>query len=114
MAPDSSFESRIKAKCLEYPGAWEDHPWDHDVYKVGKKIFCFAGGSVTVKATPDEQSALIQLPNIEVAAYIGRHGWVTVTPKCEVEFELLIELLDRSYRAVAPKAMVKELDTRRP
>ena len=91
---------------MSYPGAWEDNPWDHVAWKVGKKIFVIADNEslrVTVKATPDEQTALIMHPQIETAAYIGRHGWVTVTVDSEETLELTLELIEKSYGYVAPK-----------
>jgi len=75
--------ARIKEHCLTKPGAYEDHPWGETVFKIASKgkIFCFCGVEspvITVKSTIEKQAALIQHPNIEKAAYVGRYGWVTV------------------------------------
>lgn len=99
---------RIRQHCLDKPDAFEDHPWGDTVFKVGTKgkIFCFLGSEtpvITVKATVEEQSALIQHPNIEVAAYVGRYGWVTVHLRDADTAELAFDLIDRSYEAIAPK-----------
>jgi hypothetical protein len=42
---------------------------------------------------------------------MGKHGWVTahITPK-NFSFDLLKAWIDESFRAVAPKKLVKELD----
>jgi predicted DNA-binding protein (MmcQ/YjbR family) len=97
--------ARLKAHCLSYDGAWEDHPWDHTVFKVGKKMFASVGDCVTVKSTLEKQSALIMLPNVEVAAYVGRYGWVTITIETDEDVELAEELIRESYESVRPKKM---------
>jgi predicted DNA-binding protein (MmcQ/YjbR family) len=104
---------RIQEHCLAKPEAYEDHPWGDTVYKVGPKgkIFCFSGHDnpvISVKATVEEQSALIQHPNIEVAAYVGRYGWVTVYLRDADTLELAMDLIDRSYEAIAPKKKAKK------
>ena len=46
MAKSASRRSLLKPllkHALAMPGAWEDHPWDHTVAKVGKKVFVFLG-----------------------------------------------------------------------
>lgn len=105
--------ARIKDYCLDKPDAFEDHPWGDTVFKVGTKgkIFCFCGSEaprVTVKSTLDEQAALVQHPNIEVAAYVGRYGWVTVDIKDQDTLDLALDLIDKSYDAIAPKKRGKK------
>jgi predicted DNA-binding protein (MmcQ/YjbR family) len=99
----ATFEE-IQAHCLAKPGAVEDYPWGDTVWKVKGKIFA-AGGSerLTVRATLEEQSALIQLPHISLAAYVGRYGWVTVELADEAAVEHAKELIDRSYELVAKR-----------
>jgi len=104
--PDSAFARAVQQHCLSFPGAWEDYPWGDIVWKVGTKIFCFLGGSgnlagVTVKATQDDADALCQMPHIQRARYIGRHGWVSVTVADEAALGQALDLIDESYRLVA-------------
>jgi predicted DNA-binding protein (MmcQ/YjbR family)/GNAT superfamily N-acetyltransferase len=98
--------ARIRKHCLAKEGAIEEYPWDDVVWKVRGKIF--AGSSdgsnqVTVKSTPEEQSHLIEHPAVEVAKYVGRFGWVTVTITNKKTLDLGLELVDESYRSLAPK-----------
>ncbi len=34
---------RRRVFALSLPGAWEDHPWQENVAKVGQKVFVFFG-----------------------------------------------------------------------
>jgi predicted DNA-binding protein (MmcQ/YjbR family) len=106
MASLEELSERIRSHSLAKPGAFEDHPWGDTVWKVAPKgkIFCFGGGTrVTVRATLDEQSALIQLPGIVPAPYLARHGWVSVDLEEPQNHELVFDLIDRSYELVTAK-----------
>jgi len=99
---------RLRDYCMALPEVWEDNPWDHVVWKVGKKLFVIADNAslrVTVKA-------LIMHPQIEVASHIGRHGWVTVVVDSEETYDLLVELVERSYNYVAPKRLRTTAESR--
>jgi predicted DNA-binding protein (MmcQ/YjbR family) len=110
---------RILEFALGFPGAYEDHPWEEDVVKVGKKIFVFLGiedssnPGMTVKLDESHEQALA-VRGAEPTGYgLGRAGWVDVpfrdtTPPLEV----LKDWVEESYRRVAPKQLVAELDTR--
>ena len=96
--------ARIRKHCLAKDGAAEEYPWGDVVWKVRKKIF--AGSSdgsnrVTVKATLEEQARLIEHPEIEVAKYVGRFGWVSITIKSKKTLQLALELIDASYESIA-------------
>lgn len=92
---------RLRAFCLRLDGAWEDHPWDHTVFKVKTKIFAFvAESAVTVKSTLEKQAALILHPHIDVAAYVGRYGWVTLDLAGDGMLDLAEDLILESYESV--------------
>jgi predicted DNA-binding protein (MmcQ/YjbR family) len=112
---------RLLRYALQYPEAWQDEPWEGDVVvKVGKKIFAFFGpdgrddGSLGLCVKlPDSRDEALAHPHTEPAGYgLGRHGWVNlVVPRGEsLPVDLLEEWIDESYRAVAPKKLVKQLD----
>ena len=109
---------RLLEFALGLPGAWEDHPWGERVAKVGKKVFLFGGTdegpwwpSVTVKLPISHPLALAQ-PGVQAAGYgLGRAGWVTVRlSESDLPYEALAHWVDESYRAVAPKRLVAELE----
>jgi predicted DNA-binding protein (MmcQ/YjbR family) len=110
---------RILAFALGFPNASEDHPWDEEVAKVNNKVFVFLGledgpdPAMTVKLRESHEQAL-SVPGAEPAGYgLGRAGWVTVffrdtTPPLGV----LKDWVEESYRLVAPKRLVAELELR--
>jgi predicted DNA-binding protein (MmcQ/YjbR family) len=107
---------RIVAFALGLPGAFEDHPWGETVAKVGRgKVFVFFGeeGSrrLTVKLDESHGHALA-LEEAEPTGYgLGRSGWVTL-PLAAASFDVLCDFVEESYRLVAPKGLVAELDGR--
>ncbi len=65
-----------------------------------------------VKLPQSGEFALMH-PFVKPSGYnLGKHGWVTVTPPPDGEqpVELLKEWIEESYRAVAPKRLVAQLD----
>ncbi len=91
------------------PDAVEDHPWDEVVFKVNGKVFVFLGRpetpgvGLTVKAPPDELEAMLELPFVRRAKYVGRFGWISLTIENDEALELALELIDDSYELIAPK-----------
>jgi predicted DNA-binding protein (MmcQ/YjbR family) len=102
--------------ALSYPGAWRDVPWEGDVVaKVGKKIFVFFGPTTISVKLPESGDQARSLPGAEPTSYgLGRHGWVTVpiAGKGAPAMGVLEDWVEESYRTVAPKKQVAELDAR--
>ncbi len=112
---------RLLEYALEFPGAYEDHPWGEDVAKVNNKIFVFLGIddsrdlAMTVKLRDSHDQALSVRGAAPSGYGLGRAGWVTV-PLADTSppLDVLKDWVDESYRVVAPKRRVAELDQRRP
>ena len=108
---------KLREFALSFPGAYEAHPWGEDVAKVHAKIFVFLGppGSrrITVKLDESHGHALA-IEGAERTGYgLGKAGWVTVPLRAPgVSIELLRDWIEESYRIVAPKRIVAELDSR--
>ncbi|HYI41506.1 MAG TPA: MmcQ/YjbR family DNA-binding protein [Allosphingosinicella sp.] len=110
----------LRAFGLTYPGAHSKAPWpEHDDLAVNDKTFAYlpvAGQpfSLSVKL-PYTGEVALDLPYAEPTGYgLGKSGWVSFTPP-EGEMPSLKQLedwIDESYRAQAPKRLVKELDSR--
>jgi len=107
--------AKLKDFALALPGAVEDHPWGEDVAKVGGKVFVFLGGSrsrtITVKLVESHAHAL-SIEGAEPTGYgLGKSGWVTVPLRAPaVSLPLLRDWVEESYRIVAPRRLVAELD----
>jgi predicted DNA-binding protein (MmcQ/YjbR family) len=111
---------QLLEQALSYPEAWEDHPWGESVVKVRKKVFVFLGvpedGHLGCSLKLPESGPFILAEDFaEPTGYgLGKSGWVSLTfavDDPDVPLDLLFELIDESYRAVAPKTLVKQLDT---
>jgi predicted DNA-binding protein (MmcQ/YjbR family) len=108
---------RLARKAAAYPGAVADSPWGDDVYKVRGKIFIFLGATrdglqLSVKLPASSDAALL-LPFTEPTGYgLGKAGWVSASFASgeTIPEGLLLEWLDESYRAIAPKKLVSLLD----
>ena len=116
--PLQSAESALRETALMYPQATEDFPWGHRAFKVkGKMFLVLSYGkdifNVTLKL-PDSGKQALQLPFAQSTGYgLGKSGWVTASfgQKDKVPLELLEEWIDESYRAIAPKKLVRSLAT---
>ena len=118
----ASAVEELRERSFRYPGAYEDHPWGESVAKVDKKVFAFFGMAdehgrhtgFTVKL-PDSSEAALMLPFVERTGYgLGDSGWVTVRPPEDWPLEPMLEWLDESYRAVARKSRIAELEADGP
>ena len=107
---------KLRKFALDYPESWEDFPWEHSAFKVRKKVFLFMtcdekGLNLSLKL-PQSGIDVLQLPFTEPTGYgLGRSGWVSAHfgPGDKPPVALLKEWVDESYRAVAPKTLVKKL-----
>jgi predicted DNA-binding protein (MmcQ/YjbR family) len=104
----------LRGLALRYPEAHEEFPWGERVVKVRKKVFVFLGRSeagltLGVKL-PESGVAALALPFAEPTGYgLGKSGWVTMTfgERDRPPVELLGKFIDESYRAVAPKKLLR-------
>ncbi|AVH55255.1 MULTISPECIES: MmcQ/YjbR family DNA-binding protein [Streptomyces] len=114
---------RVREFALGLPGATEEFPWGDTVAKVNKKVFVFLGtddGSypmgVTLKLKDEAAHAhALTSPGAEPAGYgLGRSGWVRIPleERGAPAAELLCDWVEESYRTIAPKKLVAELDER--
>ncbi|MFN8548690.1 MAG: MmcQ/YjbR family DNA-binding protein [Candidatus Eisenbacteria bacterium] len=104
--------------ALTFPGAVLEHPWGENVVKVKGKIFVFLGMNTTdgsfglsVKL-PGSAHIALELPFTKPTGYgLGKAGWVSArfSASDEVPVPLLMAWIEESYRAVAPKTLVKQL-----
>jgi predicted DNA-binding protein (MmcQ/YjbR family) len=112
--------TQLRTFALSFPRATEDFPWGERVAKVTGKIFVFLGHDertgppfMTVKLAESHGHALA-LEGAGPTGYgLGRAGWVNVPLHAEgVTLDLLRDWIEESYRIVAPRRLVAELDRR--
>jgi predicted DNA-binding protein (MmcQ/YjbR family) len=110
----------LRAYGMTYPGAHSKAPWPgHDDLAVKDKTFAYlpvAGDpfSLSVKL-PYTGEVALDLPFAAPTGYgLGKSGWVSFNPSEDAipPMEQLKEWIDESYRAQAPKKLVRELDER--
>jgi predicted DNA-binding protein (MmcQ/YjbR family) len=113
-----ALELELRDYAMTFPESTEDHPWGHRAIKVKGKSFLFLGGekdtkelSLSVKL-PNSRDLAADLPFAEPTGYgLGKSGWVTArfAKVGEVPVDMLKAWIDESYRAIAPKKLVKGL-----
>lgn len=100
---------QLRNYCLSFPGATEDIKWGADLcFCVGQKMFCVTGadsmaGGLSLKCTPEKFDELIELENINPAAYVGRYKWVRIHELGSVTPAELKTLIEKSYQLVLEK-----------
>jgi predicted DNA-binding protein (MmcQ/YjbR family) len=115
------FELALREAGMSYPEVTEDFPWGHRTLKVKGKAFVFLaltgeGLSMSVKL-PQSNGAALMLPFAQPTGYgLGKSGWVSASfgARDTPPLEMLRQWLDESYRAVAPKKLVAQLDGAAP
>ena len=114
----TSIELELRDFAMTYPETTEDHPWGHRAIKVKGKTFVFLGGDKEVKELslsvklPNSRDMAVDLPFASPTAYgLGKSGWVSArfSKIADVPVDMLKAWIDESYRAIAPKKLVKGL-----
>jgi predicted DNA-binding protein (MmcQ/YjbR family) len=110
----------LRAFALAYPGAHEEFPWGERVIKVKGKVFVFLGRDggglgLSVKL-PTSRLMALGLPFTAPTGYgLGKAGWVSAQfgPRDKPPMAVLKAWIDESYRAIAPRKLVAQLETAR-
>ncbi|HEY4243129.1 MAG TPA: MmcQ/YjbR family DNA-binding protein [Kofleriaceae bacterium] len=110
--------ARLRAFGLALPGAHKKSPWPgHDDLAVKDKTFAYlsvAGEPLGVGCKlPQSSHVALLLPFVTPMAYgLGKSGWVSAKWPADkpVDEDMLKAWILESYRAQAPKTLVKQLD----
>jgi predicted DNA-binding protein (MmcQ/YjbR family) len=113
------FHERLLAIVLKLPGAYEDRPWGSVHCKVDGKIFVGWGrcddGEMSMGIRVDKalQPMLVASdPRFTIAKYVGQHGGVDMRLGSKPRWDEVETLIVESYRMIAPKRRLEELDAR--
>ena len=121
---DDLWLERVRAIALALPDAQEKishgRPAFHTV-----KVHCYYGGSwkvdgqweqhpqaVLLHLPPRERAALAEEARSFVPAYLGPSGWLGLDLDEDTDLVELAELIEESYRTVAPVRLIAQLDAR--
>ena len=109
---------RLREFGLAYPGAHTKSPWPgHLDLAVNDKTFAYLSLegeplSMSCKLPHTSEEALM-LPGTKPTAYgLGKWGWVSILFEADapIPVDMLEEWIEESYRAQAPKKLVRTLD----
>jgi predicted DNA-binding protein (MmcQ/YjbR family) len=116
MASDA-FHDKLLEITLRLPGAYEDRPWGSVHCKVDEKIFVGWGrlgdGDMSVGFRVDTAFQSMLVANdarFSVAKYVGKHGGVDMRLGPKPDWREVETFIVESYRLIAKKSRVKELD----
>ncbi len=112
-----SVYERFREICLSLPETSEVfvEAWGHPTFRVAdSKIFASCSPpsadrpGIGLKVEKPHQAALVQTDSrFTVAAYVGKHGWISFDARGEVDWEEIRELVVESYCLNAPKRLAK-------
>ena len=108
----------VRAICLALPDAVEKETWGHPTFRVRDKIFASFGigddageTTMSMKAPEGEQEVLLATGEpFFYPKYVGSKGWIGVRLNSETDWEEIAELVEDSYREIAPKKLITQLD----
>ena len=120
--------AEVRKIALGFPEAFEKISWGRPVF-CAPKMFVMYGGSVKgdtkgewiqyphsilVKVDESDRKALKQDTRFFCPAYMGPSGWLGLdfTARKKIDWDEVRELVDASFRMIAPKKLIKQLDDR--
>jgi hypothetical protein len=107
--------ARVRKLCLALPEAHEVEAWGEPTFRVKNKMFATIADAnnhhgdgrmaVWCKAGPGNQQLMVRAnpKRFFVPPYVGPSGWVGVYLDGDVDWAELADLLEDSWRLVAPK-----------
>ncbi|MCV7266780.1 MmcQ/YjbR family DNA-binding protein [Mycobacterium doricum] len=120
---DDPWLAELRAIALGYSEAYEKVSHGRPCFFV-PKMFAMYGGStretgemtavshcVLVKVDASDRSALQADDRFFLPGYLGPSGWLGLDfDRADVDWDEVRELVDASFRLVAPRRLVKQLD----
>lgn len=113
-ATSSRSVERVRRLCLALPETRETVAWGHPVFKAGAKTFAAiepvkGRASIAFRLEPVDVDLLLKRKPFFVTPY-GRGLWVSAWADAALDWPLMGGLVERSYRVVALRRMLKVLD----
>jgi predicted DNA-binding protein (MmcQ/YjbR family) len=105
---DATFQ-KVRALCLALPDTKLTMTWGSPHFRVGEKIFCGFGAEggkqvMGVKLEMSHARRVVKEARFWPAAYVGKHGWVSMDVARRKSWDEVSALIRESYELIAPKA----------
>ena len=110
--------AKFRALCLSFPETSEIASWGHPNFRAGKRTFA------TYELVKGRPSFAFRLSEADVEVLLlqdrffatpyGRGQWVSVWADLPLDWRLITDLLQRSYRSVALKRMISRSKRKPP
>lgn len=108
----------LRAFCLGLPEAQEVDTFGRMAFRVRNKIFAMprerneSRPSFWCKAAPGVQTLLVtgDPETFYAPPYVGPKGWIGIDLDANADLDYVTALLEESYRLIAPRKLVEQLD----
>jgi predicted DNA-binding protein (MmcQ/YjbR family) len=105
---------KLRTLCLSLPETSERASWGHPNFRAGKKTFVtferiHGRPSIAFRLDQPDIERLTHNPQFFATPY-GRGQWISVWADTPFDWDLVRDLIMRSYRLVALKRMLAALD----
>lgn len=118
---DDPLLRRVREIALALPEAAEKVTHGRPTFHTDKVFAYYGGGrrgashdrhdtALLFHPDPEDDPALRQDSRFWEPAYLWPHGWLALDLSSETDWAEIAELLDASYRATAPRRLVRLLD----
>lgn len=100
--------------CLAFPETSESTSWGHPNFRAGKRTFATfervdQRPSIAFRLDPDDVERLLRRKEFFITPY-GRGQWVSTWADMALDWRVVADLLQRSYRVVALQRMITALE----
>ena len=114
MKPETALR-KLRKLCLALPEVTETRTFGNPTFMAGKRTFVvldkYKGDyAIAFKATPADQMVLTMDPRFYITPYSGKYGWTSLKLSDDMDWEEVRNLSIMSYRLVALKRMIRQLD----
>lgn len=116
---DDAILAPLRANCLPYPETVEAVAFGSPTFQIRSKNFAMVHKpdervSMWCKAPPGAQEAYVasEPDRYYRPPYLGPAGWIAawLSPECDPNWDEIAEIIDESYRLIAPKRLVALLE----
>jgi predicted DNA-binding protein (MmcQ/YjbR family) len=117
---DDPILARVREIALALPDTTEAIAHGRPTFRCGKMFGNYGGSvkgsterydqSVLFITDPAEREALLADDRFFLPAYLGAYGWLGIVLDDDTDWTEVAELLDASYRQIAPKRSLAKLE----